>query len=160
MTTDTPLLGFGLPVSGSWAGRDAVVKVARRAEELGYASLWDYQRTLWPADGRLGPSHRRVLDPVVALAVAAGHTERIGARHNSTSTDMAARAGAWRPRRRRARHTSRAPPARPWPGATATFTFYLWMEGEFRTGSFGQYDVNDNLIGAVVTGSTCCAYSC
>lgn len=45
-------------------------------------------------------------------------------------------------------------------GPTATFTFYLWMEGEFRTGSFGQYDVNDNLIGAVVTGSTCCAYSC
>lgn len=45
-------------------------------------------------------------------------------------------------------------------GATATFTFYLWIEGEFRTGSFGQYDVNDNLIGAVVTGSTCCAFSC
>ena len=52
--------------------------VARRAEELGYASLWAYQRTLWPADGRLGPSHRSVLDPVVALALAAGHTERIG----------------------------------------------------------------------------------
>jgi probable F420-dependent oxidoreductase len=78
MTTDAPLLGFGLPVSGAWAGRDAVVTIARRAEELGYASLWAYQRTLWPADGRLGPSHRRVLDPVVALAVAAGHTERIG----------------------------------------------------------------------------------
>ena len=45
-------------------------------------------------------------------------------------------------------------------GTTATFTFYLWMEGEFWTGSFGQYDVNDNLIGAVVTGSTCCAYTC
>lgn len=78
MTTDRPLLGFGLPVSGAWAGRDTVVRVARRAEELGYASLWAYQRTLWPADGRLGPSHRRVLDPVVALALAAGHTERIG----------------------------------------------------------------------------------
>ena len=54
------------------------MRVARRAEELGYASLWAYQRTLWPADGRLGPSHRQVLDPVVALALAAGHTDRIG----------------------------------------------------------------------------------
>lgn len=73
-----PSLGFGLPVSGSWATPDALVHVARRAEQLGYASLWAYQRTLWPVDGRLGASHRSVLDPVVALAVAAGHTERIG----------------------------------------------------------------------------------
>lgn len=78
MTAALPLLGFGMPVSGAWATRDGVVRVARRAEELGYASLWAYQRTLWPADGRLGPSHRSVLDPVVALAVAAGHTDRIG----------------------------------------------------------------------------------
>lgn len=73
-----PLLGFGLPVSGSWATPESLVHFARRAEELGYASLWAYQRTLWPADGRLGPSHRSVLDPVVALTVAAAHTERIG----------------------------------------------------------------------------------
>lgn len=78
MTARLPLLGFGLPVSGSWATPEVLVHVARRAEELGYASLWAYQRTLWPADGRLGPSHRSVLDPVVALALAAGHTERIG----------------------------------------------------------------------------------
>jgi probable F420-dependent oxidoreductase len=78
VTAELPLLGFGLPVSGRWATRDGVVRIARRAEELGYASLWGYQRTLWPADGRLGPSHRSVLDPVVALALAAGHTERIG----------------------------------------------------------------------------------
>ena len=78
VTDDRPRLGFGLPVSGGWATRDTVVRVARRAEELGYASLWAYQRTLWPADGRLGSSHRSVLDPVVALSLAAGHTERIG----------------------------------------------------------------------------------
>lgn len=78
MTAGMPLLGFGLPVSGAWATRENLVHVARRAEHLGYSSLWAYQRTLWPADGRLGPSHRSVLDPVVALAVAAGHTERIG----------------------------------------------------------------------------------
>lgn len=78
MTAGPPLLGFGLPVSGGWATRENLVHVARRAESLGYASLWAYQRTLWPADGRLGPSHRSVLDPVVALALAAGHTKRIG----------------------------------------------------------------------------------
>jgi len=78
VTPNRPLLGFGLPVSGPWATRETVIRVARRAEELGYASLWAYQRILSPADGRLGPSHRSVLDPVVALALAAGHTERIG----------------------------------------------------------------------------------
>jgi probable F420-dependent oxidoreductase len=78
VTGGRPRIGFGLPVSGRWATREAVIHVAQRAEELGYASLWAYQRTLWPADGRLGPSHRSVLDPIVALALAAGHTERIG----------------------------------------------------------------------------------
>lgn len=73
-----PLLGFGLPVSGNWATPETLRHIARRAEELGYASLWTFQRVLWPADGRLGPAHRSVLDPVVALAHVAGHTERIG----------------------------------------------------------------------------------
>jgi probable F420-dependent oxidoreductase len=77
VTDEPPLLGFGLPVSGGWATRKNLISVARRAEDLGYDSLWAYQRTLWPADGRLGPSHRSVLDPVVALAVAAAHTDRI-----------------------------------------------------------------------------------
>ncbi|MGG5260502.1 TIGR03619 family F420-dependent LLM class oxidoreductase [Phycicoccus avicenniae] len=76
--TAQPLLGFGLPVSGRWATPGTVLHVARRAEELGWASLWTFQRTLWPADGRLGPNHRSVLDPVVALALVAGHTTRIG----------------------------------------------------------------------------------
>jgi len=33
-------LGFGLPVSGSWATPANMVAIARRTEELGYASLW------------------------------------------------------------------------------------------------------------------------
>ncbi len=78
MTAQRPLLGFGLPVSGRWATPRTVTHVARRAEELGWASLWTFQRTLWPADGRLGRSHRSVLDPVVALSLVAGHTDRIG----------------------------------------------------------------------------------
>jgi probable F420-dependent oxidoreductase len=75
---DLLLLGFGLPVSGSWATPDTMRRIACRAEELGYASLWTFQRVLFPADGELGPSHRAVHDPVVALAYVAGHTDRIG----------------------------------------------------------------------------------
>lgn len=78
VTTALPVLGFGLPVSGAWATPSTMRHVARRAEELGYASLWTFQRVLRPVDGRLGPAHRSVLDPVVALAHVAGHTERIG----------------------------------------------------------------------------------
>ncbi len=91
---DLPLLGFGLPVSGSWATPDTMRRVSRRAEELGYASLWTFQRVLYPADGELDrsysavhnpsnrpvddPSYRAVHDPVVPLALVAGHTDRIG----------------------------------------------------------------------------------
>lgn len=78
MTGEWPLLGFGLPASGSWATPDTMRRIARRAEELGYASLWTFQRVLFPVDGGLDPAHRSVLDPVVALAYVAGHTERIG----------------------------------------------------------------------------------
>ncbi|MGK5173033.1 TIGR03619 family F420-dependent LLM class oxidoreductase [Geodermatophilus sp. CPCC 205761] len=75
---DLPLLGFGLPVSGGWATPDTMRRTARRAEELGYASLWTFQRVLYPADGELDRSHREVHDPVIPLAYVAGHTDRIG----------------------------------------------------------------------------------
>ena len=78
MTDALPLLGFGLPVAGSWATPHTLRHVARRAEELGYASLWTFQRVLHPVGAELDPAHRAVLDPVVALAQAAAHTERIG----------------------------------------------------------------------------------
>jgi probable F420-dependent oxidoreductase len=82
MTSDPlPLLGFGLPVSGSWATPPTMTRIARRAEDLGYASLWSFQRVLFPADGepgrRLGPTYRSVHDPVVPLAYVAATTERI-----------------------------------------------------------------------------------
>jgi probable F420-dependent oxidoreductase len=72
-----PLLGFGLPVSGRWATPATIRRVACRAEQLGFASLWTFQRVLHPVDGALGPAHRSVLDPVVPLAYVAGHTDRI-----------------------------------------------------------------------------------
>ena len=78
VTGDLPLLGFGLPVSGSWATPDTMLRVARRAEDLGYASLWTFQRVLYPVDGEIGAAYRSVHDVVVPLAFVAGHTERIG----------------------------------------------------------------------------------
>ncbi|GAA0267750.1 TIGR03619 family F420-dependent LLM class oxidoreductase [Cryptosporangium japonicum] len=71
-------IGFGLPVAGGWATPENVVTVARHAEELGYRTLWSFQRLLVPEGKRLAPTYHSVLDPVVALAFAAGTTERIG----------------------------------------------------------------------------------
>jgi probable F420-dependent oxidoreductase len=93
VTGELPLLGFGLPVSGSWATPGTMLSVAGRAEELGYASLWTFQRVLQPAAGTLDPAHdaahnpstrpaddpsyRAVHDPLLPLAYVAGHTSRI-----------------------------------------------------------------------------------
>ncbi|PKH42223.1 TIGR03619 family F420-dependent LLM class oxidoreductase [Nocardioides alpinus] len=96
MSEELPLLGFGLPVSGSWATPGTMIHLARRAEDLGYASLWTFQRMLQPqpvADGP-GPAHdevgnpssRPISDPsysavhdaMLPLAFVAGHTRRIG----------------------------------------------------------------------------------
>lgn len=76
-SSELPLLGFGLPVSGSWATPPTMARIARRAEELGYASLWSFQRVLFPTSLDLGAMYRSVLDPVVPLAFAAAVTERI-----------------------------------------------------------------------------------
>lgn len=94
VTDDLPLLGFGLPVSGSWATPETMLRTAGLAEGLGYASLWTFQRVLSPADGGPGParevdhnparrpaddpSYRAVHDPLMPLAFVAGHTSRIG----------------------------------------------------------------------------------
>jgi probable F420-dependent oxidoreductase len=73
-------IGFGLPVSGSWATPGNQVEVARRAEDLGYASLWTFQRLLSPEGPEgpvLAPPYHSVLDPLVSLAHVAGVTKRI-----------------------------------------------------------------------------------
>ncbi len=71
------LLGFALPVSGSWATPANCRHIARRAEELGYSSLWTFQRLLSPLEGdtpALPPQYRSVHDPLAVLAHVAGHT--------------------------------------------------------------------------------------
>lgn len=76
-------IGFAVPQSGSWATPDHQVELARRAEELGYHSLWTFQRLLYPGDParsaapkRWAPAYRSVHDPLVTLAYLAGHTTR------------------------------------------------------------------------------------
>jgi len=77
-------LGFAVPQSGSWATPANQVALARRAEQLGYASLWSFQRLLYPADvataddpRRWPPVYRSVHDPLMTLAFLAGQTERV-----------------------------------------------------------------------------------
>ncbi|WP_117215836.1 LLM class flavin-dependent oxidoreductase [Allorhizocola rhizosphaerae] len=68
-------IGFGLPVSGAWATPGNMVRVAQRAEELGYESVWTFQRLLAQPDGPI--AYDSVHDPLVPLAFVAGATHRI-----------------------------------------------------------------------------------
>jgi probable F420-dependent oxidoreductase len=80
-------LGFALPTAGSWATPDNQLRMALRAEALGYHSLWVFQRLLYPLapmndypplPGQPWPrAFERVADPVVTLAWIAGHTRRV-----------------------------------------------------------------------------------
>ncbi|MGW5054421.1 LLM class flavin-dependent oxidoreductase [Actinokineospora sp. NPDC004072] len=70
-------IGFAAPVSGSWATPDNLARVAARAEELGYRSLWTFQRLLSPPGGEWGPMYRSVLDPVSVIAYLAALTTRV-----------------------------------------------------------------------------------
>jgi probable F420-dependent oxidoreductase len=79
--------GFGLPQSGKVAGGDAIATAARRAEELGFDSLWVYERFLYPVkpqtpyvgspDGSYPEIFKTVLDPIETLTWAAAHTKKI-----------------------------------------------------------------------------------
>ncbi|MCP9977033.1 TIGR03619 family F420-dependent LLM class oxidoreductase [Actinomadura madurae] len=68
-------IGFAVPTSGAWSTPANQVTVARRAEELGYRSLWTLQRLLNPA-GSDDRTYRNVPDPLITLAYLAGHTTR------------------------------------------------------------------------------------
>jgi len=73
-------LGFAAPVSGSWATPANCVEIARKAEALGYSSLWTFQRLLSPLDGdapALDPQYHAVHDPLAVLGFLAGQTATI-----------------------------------------------------------------------------------
>ena len=71
---------------GSAVGPELLVTVAKRAEDLGFDSLWVLDRILWPVnpqvpypigDGSLPVKYKTVLDPLDTLTFAAAHTRRI-----------------------------------------------------------------------------------
>src|SRR5215471_13760974 len=70
-------VGYGLPVSGAGATPQNISHFAERAEALGYASLWSFQRLLVPEGSGMEPVYRSVLDPMVALGFLAARTSRI-----------------------------------------------------------------------------------
>jgi probable F420-dependent oxidoreductase len=69
-------MGFGIPVSGSWATPANIREVCRRAESLGYASLWSFQRTLYPGGDPIPMPYRSVHDPLAISSYVAAITER------------------------------------------------------------------------------------
>jgi probable F420-dependent oxidoreductase len=70
-------LGVAVPISGSWATADNQREAGTRAEQLGYESLWTFQRLLYPAEGDpLAPVYAAVHDPIVTLGFLAGVTAR------------------------------------------------------------------------------------
>jgi probable F420-dependent oxidoreductase len=87
MEEKTMRLGFTVPQFGPDAGPEALQKVARRAEDLGYDSLWVAERLLYPsnpkspypatADGSLPLAYRRSLDPLAILAYLAATMSRV-----------------------------------------------------------------------------------
>ena len=80
-------LGVALPHFGPAASTDAIVKVARKAEVLGFASLWVLDRLLWPIQptskypgnplGDMPRPMQSTWDPLIVLGFAAAHTEKL-----------------------------------------------------------------------------------
>jgi probable F420-dependent oxidoreductase len=70
-------IGFGAPVAGAWATPRNLTEFARRAERLGYRSLWTFQRLLVPSGTTMAPVYRSVLDPIATLGYIAAVTSSI-----------------------------------------------------------------------------------
>lgn len=81
------LVGFNLPQIGPVSNLSSIVNSAKRAESMGYDSLWVTERLLypikpsipyaWSADGSFPEPYKRVLDPLEVLTFAAAHTTRV-----------------------------------------------------------------------------------
>jgi probable F420-dependent oxidoreductase len=78
--------GFTLPQLGSGIGPETLVSAAKRAEDLGFDSVWVIDRILWPVsprvpyiigDGSLPVKYKNVLEPLETLTFAAAHTHRV-----------------------------------------------------------------------------------
>ncbi len=83
-------LGMFLPQNSGYDPHESLVTAARDAEEIGYDSVWIFERLLYPedqtgihrlteyGDGSWPEIYRRVIDPIVALSMAAAVTSRVG----------------------------------------------------------------------------------
>ncbi|MCX4668679.1 LLM class F420-dependent oxidoreductase [Streptomyces sp. NBC_01381] len=79
-------LGLSLPQGRQYSMGQDVPAVARAAEEIGYESLWVYERILFPEPATQGlygieglpwpDTYRSVPDPLITLTLAAAVTER------------------------------------------------------------------------------------
>jgi probable F420-dependent oxidoreductase len=79
--------GFVLPQIGPLGTAENIIRVARRAEELGYDGLWVTERLLYPVkpqtpypgtpDGHLPEPFKQSIDPLETLTFAAAHTKTI-----------------------------------------------------------------------------------
>jgi len=70
------IFGLNLPNYSSLGHRDAMIAIAERAEELGYASLWTSDHILLPAT--LPEPFGNLLESFSTLSYLAARTERIG----------------------------------------------------------------------------------
>ena len=80
-------IGISLPQLGPLASPENLIKVASRAEELGYDSVWVLERLLWPLnpkepypavpDGRLPETYQTVFDPIETLTFVSAHTRKV-----------------------------------------------------------------------------------
>jgi len=80
-------IGMSLPQIGAQASAENLIKVAQRAESLGYDSVWVLERLLWPLhpqepypaspDGTLPEAYQTVFDPIETLAFLAAHTAKV-----------------------------------------------------------------------------------
>jgi len=67
-------IGFAAPTCGSSATRGTITEICVQADELGYASLWTFQRLLFPKGTGLGETYHSLLDPMVSLGFIAALT--------------------------------------------------------------------------------------
>ena len=80
-------LGVSVPNIGPVATPEAIKTVAKKAEAMGYNSLWTVERLLWPIDpktpypvtpdGSLPEPYKYNLDPLDVLTFAAAVTTKI-----------------------------------------------------------------------------------
>lgn len=68
-------IGIHLPQYGRAAGRDAILRAARHAEQLGFAGVWVSDHVVQPADQDYPSPY--LFDPLVTLSAAAAVTDHV-----------------------------------------------------------------------------------